>query len=350
MKKKIAILLAICLMLTPALIGCGSKPVSTTDTPINDPATQKSAEPEIAATPEPTPVPPNPSFSVANMDVSIGGAEWVTFSDEVALCIYLDYTNTTGMIIQPSNELSFSATQNGEELEVPRRGDTKEQRALMEHQHRRLFPGAVNRAAVYCLAADDVTEIVITFEDRNEDIKKEVTLDPANMWEIKPPKDNPPAAELASIEGFSGSKAHFDSSFSTLSEGDLEILRHEFVEFEGAKYVVVYFNIEVTGNMEEGETKDPYLMTNCFAFQDGMQLGSSTTQDDRMSYGINVYTIYDQIPEVAAHMQNIGPNEPTVSAIIYRLISDSDVSVAAAFNCSDFTKGGAFIGDTFPVE
>lgn len=351
MIKKTASLLAVCLLLTLVMGGCGSKPEgatpAATDAPKTEPTTQAGAEPTPAATPEPAPE--NPSFSIANMDVTIGGAEWVTLSNEDALCVYLDFTNTSDMILQPSNELDFDAMQNGESLERPR-GETQEQRALIENQHRRLFPGAVNRAAVYYLSADDASEITITFEGRKVDFTKDVTLDPANLWEVIQPPVHLPAAEIASIPGYSGTKAHFDSDFSTLAEGDLELLRHEFVEVEGAKYVVVYFGIEVTGNMEEDESKDPYLMTNCFVFQDGVQLGSSTTQDDRMSYGVNVYTMYELFPEVEAHMKNIGPNEPVTTAIIYRLVSDSDVSVVAAFNCSDFTEGEMFIGDTFLVE
>lgn len=350
MKKINAILLAICLLLT-LTAGCGSKPedaaLGATSSPAAKPTAQASIDSE--PTPEPTPVPSNPSLSITGLDVAIGGAEWVKISDEDALCVYLDFANTSDIIIQPSNELEFEATQNGEELDRPR-GETPEQRALIENQHRRLFPGAVNRAAVYYLPQDDTSELTIAFEGRKEDFAKEVTLDMANMWEIAQPPVSPPAGELSAIQGYSGTKAHFDSDFSTLSEGDLEILRHEFTEVDGNKYVVVYFGIEVTGNMEEGESKDPYLMTNCFVFQDGVQLGSSTTQDDRMSYGVNVYTMYELFPEVEAHMKNIGPNESVTTAIIYRLVSDADVSVVAAFNCSDFTEGEAFIGDTFSVE
>ncbi|MDL2217794.1 hypothetical protein LJC27_03970 [Christensenellaceae bacterium OttesenSCG-928-M15] len=348
MKKKIAVLLAISLLFVLVMTGCGGNSENVPPVATNTPVTEPSIEPELTPTAEPELEVHYPSFLLTNMDVAIGGAEWVTLSGEEALCIYLDYTNFSDRIIQPSKELTVEAEQNGEGLTRPR-GDTQEQRALIENQNRRLFPGAVNRAAVYFTSVDAAAEIVLTFEDRTEGVTEELWLDPANLWDLIEPPVNPPAMELASIQGFSGSKAHFESDFSTQSEGELELLRHEFVEVGGERFVVVYFGIEVTGNMKEDDKKDPNLMTNCFVFQDGVQLGSSSKQDDRMS-GVNVYEIYELFPEVAAHMQDIGLNEPVTTAIIYRLRSDSDVSVVAAFNCSDFTKGEAFIGDTFPVE
>lgn len=338
MNKRRYIFLLLCLVLA-LTAGC-----SPADAPENSPEQKTAPVPAGSAAPaETSPAAELQTFRLSKMDVSLAGAEIITIDGEQAVCIYMDLANTADTIIQPSNEAELSVEQGGTMLDYAMT-ESQEQLELSDNFHRNIFPGITLRTVQYFALEQDGGQLTLTISDMNEDISEQAMLDLAALPPVVQAQAGPlPEWDIEAIPGYAGTEAAFEDALRT--SGQMELADYEFVTEGQDKYVVLYFDLLVTGNLAEDEVESPVMLTYFLGFQEGVQLGSSTVFDDQLAMESR-----EEIAELATQRADIGPNQPVRFATAYRLLSDADIYVVAGFNSSDISLGDPFIGDIIAVE
>lgn len=286
-------------------------------------------------------------LSFARLTVSIAGAELSRNRDnEPVLRVFFDVTNTSASDVIATfyaRDTERTAYQNGEEIpsSISMIDDARE----YLNYSRSIYPGVTIRVAEHYKLLDEQSEVTLVVAGRSGEQPLEVTLDLADLSDIQPVPErvliaNP--GDISGESGFSGTEAVFESS--VLGNYRIKMLRHDFFEHKGQAYIRVYFEFTVVDGLAEGKTAKPHMVTRYFLFQDGIQLGGLAHTVSDSTFGM------EKLPEYAAYDADVGLDEPIEYAVVYKLVSDSDVIVKAATYYSDPNKGEPFIGGVFSVE